>query len=283
MNKYQLLKRCRDSKLVDKTPFIQNICMGKNVLDLGCLRHNSSFAEKDPTWLHQKIRDVAKMVIGIDYLKDEVRKINDLKYNYDIRYGDVTKPLSLEERFDVIVAGDLIEHLSNFDGFFDNISRLLKDDGILIISTPNPFYTDGFHYVAFKGAISINPEHTCWIDPLALMQLVSRFGFEIEDIYYLKHSWQLANLICENEKFGYNILTDQWSEYSIIKNMMRFGIGWLFQIIYAPYKILTLNDTKMVKHADYIAVIRKNGFANPETKKYSDYKQLIQKNWHKPQ
>ena len=30
----------------------------------------------------------------------------------------------------------------------------------------NPFYREQYFYVAFKNSLIVNPEHTCWIDPL---------------------------------------------------------------------------------------------------------------------
>ncbi len=94
-------------------------------MDLGCVRHDASFAN-NPNWLHNKIRNVAQNVVGIGFLARDVEKLRNLGYN--IIYGDVTKPLNLSEQFDVIVAGDLIEHLSNFEGFFMNCTTFLKKE-----------------------------------------------------------------------------------------------------------------------------------------------------------
>jgi SAM-dependent methyltransferase len=258
MDKYELARLCKKSSTIEKIPFIQDICRDMEVLDLGCLRHNAEFAEKDPNWLHQKIKDVAKRVVGFDYLEEEVKKLKNSEY--DIRYGDVTKPLPLSNKFDVIIAGDLIEHLSNFEGFFENCSKFLKNGGILLLSTCNPFYTDGFHYAAIKGAFVINPEHTCWIDPQSLSQLAFRFGFNIAEIHYIEQSWHLADLICERKGFDYDILNDRWKNDSFTSKATRKCVGGLFRLIYTPYKILTLNNTKLVRYADYIAVLRKDGY-----------------------
>lgn len=257
MNKYELARLCKTSQSVNKVEYIQTLCRDKTVLDLGCIRHSAGFAISDPNWLHKKIKDVAKKVIGIDYLTEEVKKIRGL--GYDIRYGDVTKPLPLEETFDVIVAADLIEHLTNFKGFFKNCLRFLNEEGCLIITTPNPFYTDQFHYVAFKEQFVMNPEHTCWIDPYAMIQLTARFGLELQDIRYIKPSWQLADMVCEREGFDYNILNDRWSDTSFMSNALRFGIGWVFQVFFVLYATLTLTDTELVRYADYIVVLKGNG------------------------
>lgn len=51
--------------------------------------------------------------------------------------GDAESLPFKDEIFDVIVAGELIEHLFNPTRFLRDCYRILKDKGILIITTPN--------------------------------------------------------------------------------------------------------------------------------------------------
>ena len=256
MDRFELSHLLFTSPPVDKITFIQDACRDKEVLDLGCIRHNAEFATKDPRWIHQKIKDVAKTVIGIDYLEKEVEKLK--KLGYDIRSGDVTKPLPLTVQFDVIIAGDLIEHLTNFEGFFENCKRLLKNGGVLIISTPNPFFSDEFHYVAYKRNFLINPEHTCWIDPQALSQLALRFGFQITETHYLINPWRLGGLMCESRGFEYDILNDRWKNNSLPTKILRFVTSVVFGAFYIPFKTLVLTNTKLVRYSDYIAILKQD-------------------------
>ena len=287
-DKFPLAKNIRKNTPVEKVEIICSYCRGKKVLDVGCVRHSADYALNHPNWLHRKIKEVADSVLGVDYLQGEVRKLR--AKNYNVIYGDVTKELDIDDSFDVIVAGDLIEHLTNFDGFFQNILRLLKNDGVLIITTPNPFYSDLFFYSVFKKNIIVNPEHTCWIDPVTLNQLVSRYNFEIEETYYIKNSWRLKNLIYENEKYKYDILNGKWvindkinldrssvinvtsnfffiSLKSILKlndrhyRLFVYGtkliLGFVFNLYYLPFKCVFGLNSKFVKHSDYLAVIKK--------------------------
>jgi len=289
LDKYGVSKLLLSNKPTYKIEFIQERCKGKVVLDFGCIRHNSNFALKDPNWLHKKIISVAKKVIGVDYLQDDVKKLKEK--GYDIRYGDVTKPLQFDEKFDVIVAGDLIEHLTNFDGFFHNILRFLSDNGVLIVTTPNPFFSGLFFYSVFKKNIIVNPEHTCYICPVTLNQLISRYNLEIEDIYYIKDSWELKNVIYENEKYRYDILNDKWiidekvnlGKGFLIENIFNFFLiflkstlklndefydkkfapyiklimGKIFNLYYVPFKWIFGLNSKFVNYSDYLAVIKR--------------------------
>ena len=291
-DKYIVAKNIKKNKPVDKVEFICNYCKGKKVLDLGCVRHSADYSLDDFNWLHKKIKDVADSVLGVDYLQDEVKKLR--AKNYNIIYGDVSEKLDINDSFDVIIAGDLVEHLTNFHCFFQNIIRLLKSDGVLIITTPNPFYADLFFYCAFKKNIIVNPEHTCFIDPITLNQLISRFNLEIEEIYYIKDSWKLRGVLFESEKCKYDILTGKWiinSEANLnkgskvdtihsfffkslkrilqsnnklchymfapcIRLIKRLG-EILFNLFYLSFKWVFGLNSKFVKHSDYLAVIKK--------------------------
>lgn len=255
MTKYELRKKITESAPIDKEKFIQGICTGKTVLDLGCIRHSADFALADPNWLHKKIKSVATKIVGIDYLPKEIEKLNAV--GYEIIFADVTKPIELNETFDVIVAGDLIEHLVNFEGFFENCIRLLKPNGMLIITTPNPFYSGEFHYVAFKGDYLINPEHTCWIDPQALSQLIDRFDCFIDEIYFIKKSWPLGGIICNSEACEYDILNGKWPKNTLKDKVVRKLFNWLFNIFYIPFKSITGSNTGLVRYSDYLSVIKK--------------------------
>jgi len=243
------------SRPVNKEEFIQKKCREKVVLDVGCIRHVAEFSIKDPNWLHKRVKLVAQKVIGVDYLSEEVEKLK--KIGYDIITADITKEIKIDEKFDVIVCGDLIEHLVNFEGFFENCKKLLKSDGIIIITTPNPFYAGEFHYAAFKKNFLINPEHTCWIDPQALAQLSSRFGFGIKEIYFIKKSWRLGELVCESKNHRYDIFQGKWFPDSFGFRLFRVLVAKLFDIFYWPYKLISGSDTALVRYSDYLAVLSK--------------------------
>lgn len=254
MDKYKLSSLLLASPPVDKILFIQEACQDKDVLDLGCIRHNAEFATKDPGWIHQKIKDVAKTVIGIDYLDDEVEKLKKLGYN--IRFGDVTKPLPLTVQFDVIVIGDLIVHLSNLDALFENCKKHLNNDGIIVITTPNPFYVDEFLYLAWKRNYLMNPEIVCWIDPYAMAQLAERRGFEITEFHFIKDSWDLPNMLLESEQYQYDILNDQWKNETQYLEVKRHIMKRLFNLIFSPFKFIFKLNSELIKYSDYLVVIK---------------------------
>lgn len=80
------------------------------------------------------------------------------------------------ERFEVIVAGDVIEHFSNPGLFLDNCRHHLTGDGVLILTTPNAKWPTVF--------LRPNPTHTLWHDRFTLAHLLDRHGFAVEHFRY---------------------------------------------------------------------------------------------------
>src|SRR5436190_16122780 len=93
-------------KPVSRIEITQRYCRGKSVLDIGCVNHNIQNVDAK-SWQHAAIVEVASDVLGVDYLQEEVHEL--AKRGFRVIAADVTKPLDLKERFDVIVIGHLIE------------------------------------------------------------------------------------------------------------------------------------------------------------------------------
>ena len=88
------------------------------------------------------IASVAKEVYGVDISQEAINYANShFTANSNLKYirGDITKLPFEKGKFDVVVSFETIEHV---DGkmqakFLKEIKRVLKPEGVLIISTPN--------------------------------------------------------------------------------------------------------------------------------------------------
>ena len=110
---------------------------GKKVLDAAC---GSGYGTK---MLAQK----AMNVIGMDISQEaiEYAKQNYKKDNSEYFVGSVEKLPFKDNEFDVVVSFETIEHVDERiqKAFLNEIQRVLKNDGMLIMSTPNKkIYTD---------------------------------------------------------------------------------------------------------------------------------------------
>ena len=154
---------------------------GKKVLDLGCVDHSASI-EHTTDWVHKRIKKVAEYVLGVDILENEIKKLK--KRGYNVIVGDAQK-LSLDGKFDVCFVGELIEHLTNFEGLLKSVHNSLKDDGILILTTPNVFSMNFFIY-ALLGRRTARKEHTCWFSWDTITNLLELYNFRVIEIKYCK-------------------------------------------------------------------------------------------------
>ncbi len=163
-----------------KIAFVAKYCRDKDVLDLGCVQHDP-LSYQSRFWLHKAIAAVAKSVVGADLHEEGVQTLKAKGFHVvaaDAQHFD------LGRTFDVIVAGDIIEHLGDLNGFLESCKRHLRPDGRLLVSTPNPWYWRNTIKAALHTEVYNNPEHVCWICPRTLRQLVARHGMELGEIRF---------------------------------------------------------------------------------------------------
>jgi SAM-dependent methyltransferase len=102
---------------------------GKRILDCACGRGYGSFL----------LAGGARKVDGVDISADAVAYCRE-KYKKDNLAFEVMDAAALrfEDRsFDAVVSQDTIEHVQDDARFLAEIARVLKDDGIFIVFTPN--------------------------------------------------------------------------------------------------------------------------------------------------
>jgi 2-polyprenyl-3-methyl-5-hydroxy-6-metoxy-1,4-benzoquinol methylase len=164
-----------------KHDYILERCVGRTVLDLGCIDAElCSGRRQTGVWLHDKIRNTANRVVGVDVLADQIEVLREI--GYDIRFGDLEALENLDLGFipDVIVAADVIEHLGNPGLFLNGVKRFCGPDTELIITTPNAFYWKRFWW-ALRRQEPVREDHTCWYSHSTLNQVVRRYGFRINE------------------------------------------------------------------------------------------------------
>jgi len=169
----------KDEVLSYISPYVKN----KSVFDIGCVEHDVKNIHKGRIWVHDYLVDVAKEVVGLDYLKNAVDELN--KKGYNIVYQNA-ESIKLDKKFDVVFAGEIIEHLSNPGMFLDSIKNCLKTNSLLILTTPNAFSINRFVRILFLKTNNpeCNSEHVLYHSPQTLTQLLSRHNYKIKEISY---------------------------------------------------------------------------------------------------
>lgn len=179
-----------------KVQYIVDKCAGKSVLHLGCVDHQE-YAPDNDRLLHKHIHRVSRKNLGVDIDKAGIERMRNGGYNVSI--GDVTA-LQLGQEFDVIVAGDIIEHLDDFRGFFRSCKAHLARGGQLLITTPTAFYYRNFLKTLLGRDIRPNRYHTCWFCRETLDQLAQMHGFRIAEYAY-GSAYRIDNIFPKRNAF----------------------------------------------------------------------------------
>ncbi len=115
-------------RLVQRVEFIKNICQGKKVLHLGCTSYPYTMEMLElGEHLHLHLKENAGELYGLDYDQKGIDILKE-KGVENLFRGDLEKldEVELDEKFDVIIAGEMIEHLNNPGLFLDGVKRFMN-------------------------------------------------------------------------------------------------------------------------------------------------------------
>lgn len=115
---------------------ITQLAIDRTVFDIGVVEH---FCELAPMGilLHQYVAKDASSCLGIDILATEVGQLRERGFN--IKHPDITAS-ALNQKFELIIVGDVVENLNNPSALFKNTSMMLVKNGCLLNSSPNSWY-----------------------------------------------------------------------------------------------------------------------------------------------
>ena len=127
----------------------------------------------------------ASEVIGIEIFEPAAREA--MKIYKKVHMGDIeTMDLSYEEYFDIVVCGDILEHLKEPRNLVRQIHRALKTGGILICCVPNIRYWRIWRDVIFKGDFCYTAEgildqtHLRFFTSRSLRRMLTQASFSVE-------------------------------------------------------------------------------------------------------
>ena len=177
-------------ELVQRVDFIKRICAGKKVLHLGCTNWPYTAEALDRNMLlHLDLRKVAAELYGFDFDQEGIDVLQDRGvenlYQADLeRLEDVP----LDETFDVIIAGEMIEHLNNPGRFLQGIQRFMNPDTDLVITTVNAYSALRFLMYGLRGKGGVNepvhPDHVYYFYYRTLNLLIERSGLTVREFYF---------------------------------------------------------------------------------------------------
>ncbi len=167
--------------------------IGLKILDIGC----------GGGLISEPLSRLGASVTGIDasYKNIEVAKVHSKKNGLKIRYLNTSpEKKQVNEKFDVILNLEVVEHVENLDLFLKSASDLLKKNGIMFIATINRTFESyikaiiGAEYILRWLPIGTH-EWQKFLKPAELVSKLSKLNFEKTNVDGLK----------------FNILSNQWN------------------------------------------------------------------------
>jgi len=134
-------------------------------------------------------------IIGIDIDQEAIDRANLLKEklritNAEFHHCDVRTLPFHDQQFDMVLLIDVIEHVQNPEMILENISRLLKPSGVVIVSVPTPNYPKFFGYEFHKEIGHVRDGY--WHDEI--IEMMDHYNIRVTVYQY--YTYYPSSLVC---------------------------------------------------------------------------------------
>jgi hypothetical protein len=139
-----------------------------------------SLQQEQDQWLHAHLGAVARGLVGVDLDRDGVEAAR--AQGFEAHAADCCDPAQVRalgiEPAEVVLAGEIIEHLDAPGAFLDAMHVLCADDGRLVITTPNAY--GWVNPIAAVAGVEVNhPDHIAMFTWHTLHEMLRRHGWEV--------------------------------------------------------------------------------------------------------
>ena len=175
----------RYSKALERAP-VKN---GMNILDIGCVSGT----------LYRKLqsKEIDCNYICVDVIDQEVTGLPSGK-NLQYLECDITTGIDLPDKWaDRIYCLEVIEHVRDPMAAVEEICRILKPDGIGVISVPNPYFWDTILANFLK-----NKSDSCHISAWTWIEMINLLEFGGLDLIESAKTYNIIPLCWKGQRKG---------------------------------------------------------------------------------
>lgn len=165
---YEMTRRCRA---------IAKHKAGGKLIDVGCA-HGVFLSS---------IRDFGSWEVWGVEINPEASQYARQEFSLDVYTGTLEEAGFPARFFDVVTLWDVLEHLPDPIGSLQEIHRILKPDGILVVGVPNVKSVDARIFGKYWIGLDL-PRHLYVFSPQTLEQVLNRTSFAVVDIQYVSGS-----------------------------------------------------------------------------------------------
>ncbi len=180
-----MVHRLPPAQLVDRAAYLIEMVRGRRAahvgfVDSGCWAYHDRF----DSWLHAHLDAAASSMVGLDLDAAGVQRALELGFAahaVDARDPDAIAALGLDP-VDVVVAGEVIEHLDDSGSFLEGLHSLVAPGGRLVVTTPNASGLLNAGAAALAGYEVNHPDHVTLYSCFTLTNLMARHGWEVDEV-----------------------------------------------------------------------------------------------------
>jgi SAM-dependent methyltransferase len=201
---------------------LDRFALRRSVLDVGCANYEGDYGFG---LVHSMVLERCTTCVGVDIDPAVLRLPRSPKARY---FHADAETFKLDQTFDLVFCGDVIEHVSNPGLFLRNARAMMERGSDLIIVTPNPY---GLRNIVglFRGfEPPIHPEHTMLLPIAGMHQLAVRHGLRVRQVFLIKgqESRRGERMLARSYKVLYHALMN-------FRVARKFADTFAFQLVRA--------------------------------------------------
>lgn len=180
-----MVHRLPKATTVDRDEFLVDAARGRRTVHVGFTDDGvRSLVQRDGTWLHARLAAVAGSLVGVDI---DDAGVEEARYQgYEAYRADCCDPAELDqlgiEPAELLVAGEVIEHVDSVGSFLDGLAKLVAPGGKMILTTPNACRLTNV-VASLAGIEVVHPDHVAWYSWYTLRNVLERHNWAVEEFH----------------------------------------------------------------------------------------------------
>ena len=167
------------------------------ILDIGC---GGGIASEPLCRLGANLTGIDESENLINIAKFHAKK---MRLHISYKCTNIENLIKLKNKYDALIALELIEHVNNLEYFCEQITNLLKKNGIIILSTINRTILSKFFVIEMaENIVKKIPKGTHhyekFISPEELCNIFKKYNFQVKSLKGMNwnpisNTWRLTN------------------------------------------------------------------------------------------